>query len=1025
MSGTLYSLSLGGSMEVPFLEDAKKRSWRETLILVPNRYYKRRIGQRGIASVDSIDKLPRMILRHNNLNDSVQSIRVPAQKRLLEDVLEYFKGRLIYFETLEDRNGFRENLLSLFNEFTRNDLEPAEFVRILSQWNRQGSLHEKDLELASLYQGYCTLMKQRKPELVDLSQLYARAAKVLEEGGVVPWKKCCFMAFYQFSPVQLRLVKALTKACDVDVALFYDARRPGLSAVTEKLHGDLLGAGFTEVKVDQPRDLPTDLAAFDSQWAPGVQWGQPSASIHLGEGSSPESEIRLALTSIKEKLQHGASPDEFALIVRKLDDYQGLIRSFAQYGIPCRLPRVTGMAGQPLPDFLTKLLAVATDRENLAKWKELLGCTLMEQLYGVERAKLEEKYNERYFATADDYRFFLDRNQIIKTKQVVRKGQKGQQDQTVTLDFWTLVDFFQKDHTPRDWQDGLKQQLEEWQLLRTWGELYRTGQSDLLQGKVLGQTVEFVDNTLDDLESSLEQCGEQDDPLEPKKFQTFWKESLQGKTITLEQGAPRGVAVLEAGSVEGVDFPYVYILGLREGLFPAIKRESWLYSDKERAMLNALGLELSLTARDLETDRYFFGSAVALATKELYLSWYRDEEGGASSYIQELKNFYEEDSLPVTVYQDGTETCASKPLLVNLLAEQSELGSKEEGFLLDEVGHGFLKRCRTVTARWEGKSSPWNGQVETETIPDLKPPLHLSASSLDSYLQCPFAMLVERYWKLQPWQERTAWPTPDVVGNLLHQTLATFLGAHLDQSLEGVSEKQLQQELTQIYESVFQKQAGEGKIPQSPLLSHIRQVYGSWLSTWLHQEVGYQKQDRLNLQPHALEWAFGRKGSPWPSLVRKVDGKDVYFSGQIDRIDKNGDTYMVLDYKSGLPPTGGDLVRGKVVQLPLYIEALEKLGKVPRKQILGGGYCALRSGERTGGLWDAAVKEKHPWMARKRPPDLDAVLDVADQSITKVVQGLRQGQFPASPGGTCPAWCPAKDICRISENPNLLEQEEE
>ena len=120
MSGTLYSLSLGGSMEVPFLEDAKKRSWRETLILVPNRYYKRRIGQRGIASVDSIDKLPRMILRYNNLNDSVQSIRVPAQKRLLEDVLEYFKGRLIYFETLEDRNGFRENLLSLFNEFTWN-----------------------------------------------------------------------------------------------------------------------------------------------------------------------------------------------------------------------------------------------------------------------------------------------------------------------------------------------------------------------------------------------------------------------------------------------------------------------------------------------------------------------------------------------------------------------------------------------------------------------------------------------------------------------------------------------------------------------------------------------------------------------------------------------------------------------------------------------------------------------------------------------------------------------------------------
>jgi len=1006
MSGTLYSLPLGGSMEGPFLEEAHKRPYGDTLFLVPNRFYLQRIRQNR-ANAISIDKLPREILRANDRLGQVRSVTRPAQKKLLEHALQYLekKGKLTYFGSLKERTGFRDNLLALFDEFTRAGLDWKTFHEALQAWGRTGTLKEKDLELDQLYTLYTFQLQEQ--HLLDLSQLYARAAEVLEEeGATVPWKQCFFLAFYQFDPVQLQLVKALARKCDVAVAVFYDPRRPELSAATEKIHSDLQGAGFSEVKGETRRNLPEDLAAFDGRWNPGIRWGNPAPSIHLGEGGSPETELRLALTSMKEKLQNGASPEDFVVIVRKMADYQGLVRSFAQYDIPCRLPQVTGLAGQPLPDFLTKLLAVVTDRENLANWQDLLRCTLMADLFGVDRDALEEEYTRTYFPSADDYRFYLKKGVVAEA-------------------FWTLLDFFQKDHTPKEWQAGLQQLLEDWQLPKAWGERYRAGQSDLLQGKVLGQTVDFVVKTLQELVKSLEQCGEADQPFSPKEFQTFWQESLQGKTLPLSQGDPRGVRVLEAGSVEGVDFPYVYILGLREGLFPQVKRESWLYSDKERAMLNVLGVELSLTARALETDRYFFGSAVALATKELYLSWYRDEEGGPSSYIQELENFYAPDSLPVTVYQDGPDTCASKPLLVNLLAEQPCLGPEEEDFLLDAVGRDFPDRCRTVTARWEKTCGPWNGQVDPKPIRQLQRPLHLSASSLDEYLQCPFAMLVGRLWKLQPWQDRTAWPTPDVVGNLLHQTLAAFLGNHLDQSLADLPEKQLQQELKGIYEASFQKLVEDGLIPQSPLLSHIRKVYGTMLSIWLHKEAGYQQQDGLELRPHHLEWAFGRKGSPWPALIREVDGEKVYFSGQIDRIDKNGDAVAVLDYKSGQPPTGGDLTQGRVVQLPLYMDALEQLGHVSREKILGGGYCALKTGERTGGLWNPVVKDRQPWMKRKRPADLATVEAAAEVSITKAVQGLRQGEFPASPSGTCPDWCPAKDICRIAENPNLLKQEDE
>lgn len=100
-------------------------------------------------------------------------------------------------------------------------------------------------------------------------------------------------------------------------------------------------------------------------------------------------------------------------------------------------------------------------------------------------------------------------------------------------------------------------------------------------------------------------------------------------------------------------------------------------------------------------------------------------------------------------------------------------------------------------------------------------------------MQCPFAALVSRVWKLVPWEEQEPWPAPDVVGNLLHQTLAAFLGNHLQTGLEAKDRETLEQELEQVYQGIFDRFHQEGKIPDSPLLDHIRERYGKELRTWL------------------------------------------------------------------------------------------------------------------------------------------------------------------------------------------------
>ena len=126
----------------------------------------------------------------------------------------------VLFFLLVGKDGFRDSLLGLFDEFSRNGLDPDTYQRILMNWNREGALRNKDMDLAKLYLVYSTLVSGQKLE--DLSQSYARAAKVLEEGGSVPWQQCFFSEFYQLDPVQLRLLKALGRCCPVEMGLFYD-----------------------------------------------------------------------------------------------------------------------------------------------------------------------------------------------------------------------------------------------------------------------------------------------------------------------------------------------------------------------------------------------------------------------------------------------------------------------------------------------------------------------------------------------------------------------------------------------------------------------------------------------------------------------------------------------------------------------------------------------------------------------------------------------------------------------------------
>jgi ATP-dependent helicase/nuclease subunit B len=993
----LYTTALGESMRDAFIKEASNLEYGKALFLVPNKFFRRVVGHTGFVRTASIDMLPRAILEMSGKAPDITLISRYTQTKLLEQCIHYLNQnkKLEYFQKLADKKGFRDSLLRFIEELEKQGVSPEEWSRVVLSWEGRTEVQQqKDKELALFFTTYQTLMSSQ--EMCDLQGLYEAAIEALQEGELkLPWQHLYFSEFNRLNGLQLKLIQGLAAYCDISFGLFYDSGRPELSAATSHLEEALLSIGFERKEMPAKRERETDLAAFCKYWQSGQKAGCPAQHISLWEAPSAEAEIRGVLTAVKAKLRDGVKPQDMMILLRNMNDYPGLRRYFDEYGIPTSLTDQTDMAGQPLCDFLSKLFAAALDRNNLETCKALFRAPLAEFVWGIPREAVDELLYTKYVASVDQ---MVDLVSNLPGSHDVKE----------------LLGFVSTSHLPKEWRDYFVGQLDAWKLTRTWGEWHKSHKATLQQVKSMALTEENVRNCLDQLETTLNQCGHEKEQVSLAEIREFWQDFLKGTTLPVAPGDSQGIRVNEVSDVQGLTIPYVFIMGIREGLFPYIPHENWIYNDKERGMLTSLGIPLTLAAHDLEQDHYFFASAVAMAEKEVQLSWYTDDDGGPSSYIELLTRFFDEGSLPINQVRSTLSGCASEAQLLNFLAEQPELGEKEREWVTesDRCGADFFAKKQHNADRWDGKSA-FNGTLHRE-----EKELHLSASALDVYLACPFRYLAGYVWGLEMPEERGALPTPDAVGNLFHRTLARFVGAHLQETLSQADENNLQKELETIFDDVYQEMENNGLLPVSPFTKHLKEQYKQQLRNWLKKEIVYEAIDPLALRPYAVEKAFGRKGSEWKALCYKLEDMTIFISGQVDRIDANADhsVFAVMDYKTGNPPSKAQITTGLAVQLPLYVKAVSEAGDISEDKIAGAQYGALKQGIRKGGFWTSDAKAIDA--KRKTAADAGSVMGALDTIIQNAALGIGQGDFPAKPAdGKCPDYCPARDICRYRENP--------
>jgi hypothetical protein len=494
------------------------------------------------------------------------------------------------------------------------------------------------------------------------------------------------------------------------------------------------------------------------------------------------------------------------------------------------------------------------------------------------------------------------------------------------------------------------------------------------------------------------------------------------------------ISVSSLEGAVGLPFGLVIIPGLVEGSLPPPPRQDPVLLDGERAALNrAYGTRLDLLETQPARERHAFVHALGAARDAVVLSYPRLEAAGQvrvpSHYLLRVLEILRGRSVDYAALESSTDRIPLNHLDLKrapLTAAGWDLALVVDALRSNAPARlGGLPGFPVIARGLRAESSRWGRRLFTEYDGVLgisvTPPSHLSATRLETYGVCPFRFLGEHVLRIRQVDEPEELETisPLDRGKVIHRILERFITAAREQGLLPLSSAQrevLNSLLERTTADVLDEFEATGAVGYRFMWDVEKRRIVADLRTFLEGELV----DRSGFVPRYLEVRFGpprpgqdtSPGSSARPLMIEVNGRELSFTGQIDRLDVRPDgAARVIDYKSGKGPGGGDRTRdieesrfqgGAKLQLPIYVLAAEQVlrdGGLPGPTREAQYYYVTGRGKFT------RVRFTHAALESRRT-DLLTILGTMER-------GMATGLFPQRPGdkGENCTWCPFPSVC--------------
>lgn len=478
----------------------------------------------------------------------------------------------------------------------------------------------------------------------------------------------------------------------------------------------------------------------------------------------------------------------------------------------------------------------------------------------------------------------------------------------------------------------------------------------------------LIDNEIDKkMEKKIEELRKLENVDKAKEYETSWKVIIDvldelvlvlgDKKISFEKYADVlkiGLGNSGLGKIPGTQdqvtvgdvdrsrshkVKAVFIIGLNDGVFPAINKNEGFFNDNDREKLKSMGAELAKgTLEKLYDDNFNIYKAFSTAEEKLYLSYSSSNLEGkslrASILINKIKKIYPNLLEKSDVIEKQSEIITEETTFEELL-DKLRILKENEGKLKDDDKiwlevYDYYSKSEKWKSRLENSMKALNYTNEPEKISKklveklYGDTLKTSISRLEQYKSCPFSYYLKYGLKLS---EKNEFKIEAVdTGTFMHDVIDDFF-ERLDEkniSVKRITDDELKEIVNEVIEEKLSLKQNYifTSIPKYRVLANrLRKVIQKSMK-YIVDSLKYSKFEVLG---HELEFKQGKEYEP---ITFDLDnGKKVEITGKIDRLDiaktLDGNYIRIIDYKSSVKDINlNEVIAGLQLQLLTYADAV-------------------------------------------------------------------------------------------------------
>ncbi len=527
----------------------------------------------------------------------------------------------------------------------------------------------------------------------------------------------------------------------------------------------------------------------------------------------------------------------------------------------------------------------------------------------------------------------------------------------------------------------------------------------------------------------------------------IWMENLRSALsltrYNIRQKYGFGVYVTSLEEIRGLEFDYLFIVGLNEGELPA-KYDPGIF----------LPLRSQEENRENEPylQRHLFYQAASSFRRRLYLVYPRQRDE-----IRLVRSSFIDAITAIADCEIVDEAAAGTGNIYNihqLIESAKPFAGKSSKLKSDEKSTAALlppnfERCLAAeNARYrDDRESEFDGKItDAELIAGLDKELSkrvFSAAQLESLSRCGFQYFTRRILQIVEIPEIETSLSAIERGAVLHKILYLFY-TELSRKNRLTNAKDELDLLLSIAREVLDGLGvgSDGSFGRDLFEVERETILGAGGVPGTLQLFLAKVQSKLSeygFKPEKFEVGFGMRGGGGSVVAPPIEIGGVELQGKIDRMDSSVNGLTVFDYKtSSSSASHQDVIRDKISpQLLIYMNALDKMleGEGAGSRVGGAAFISvnrqrLLEAEDGSKLIEFIVRDEDGelrfnknYESTKRTPgaagypaDIGELLRQTEVFVSDKVAEARAGRFNLTrfPREKVCVYCPYSEACRIA-----------